>query len=81
MGAFNGWDVEMPSNKGMTCLGQMETMTETWALKRAIFMRLAEKQEKNVPHFLLKQQETLMGFTPSGNFPLIHRKDLIRHCL
>lgn len=32
---------EMP-NKGMTCLGQMETMTETMAWKRTIFMELAE---------------------------------------
>lgn len=29
-------------------------------------MTPAEKQEKNVPHFLPKQPETLMGFIPPG---------------
>lgn len=51
-GLFMAEMLEMPNKKGMTGLGQMETMTKRWALKRTIFMELAENQDKNVPHTL-----------------------------
>lgn len=40
---------EMPK-KGMTCLGQMETMTETMGLEENHFHGTCRKLRQNVPH-------------------------------
>lgn len=44
-------------------------------------MRLAENRDKNVPHALPKQQETLMSSTRPWTFHYVRREDPRTHCL
>lgn len=59
---------EMPNNKGMTCLGQMETMTETMGFEENHFHGTYRKPSQNMSHVPSKSSKSPLSapFSPQN---------------
>lgn len=59
MGLLMAEMLEMPNNKGMTCLGQMETMTETMGFEENHLHGTYRKPSQNMSHIPSKSSKNL----------------------